>query len=572
MNNNPDKLMSLFLFDQASMTADQVRELSEWILQDPENTRAFIRNVMFHRGIHESFVRSDNAGEVLFAAQASDSLNEKTTVLNPEIWRLLSEDQKTAPSVEIPEPPVQPVKIVRNKAQIEIAPRKINKFSAFMAIASLAALLAIGLYIHFVPVTVHEEVATLVDAMDAQWAESAVPMKKGSRIITNTEPFMLRKGIAEFMFDKGIKVVIEAPAEFMFITGDQVKLSYGRLFAAVPQQAIGFTVTTPNAKIIDLGTEFGVQVDFGQTTELHVVKGKTTLVADEEGKKVSVQVNEGSARKVSDRSSDMRDIRCDTGLFVRAIQSNQKWVWRGEPLELADMIGGGNGLGTGRPEMGIRWENGAFASTSDYYVGQREQGTTDFIPVSNSPFVEGIFVPNSTKGPVQISTDGSILWDVPETRGQYCYNIRNSGSISRGNGRIPFHTQVLDGKPCGKPGNPVISMHANSAVTFNLQEIRNYYKDFSLKSFTAECGYSETFFDYAAKVDPDIKPQASFYVLVDGKPRFSKINMTPQDKACSIQVELTPDDHYLTLAVTEGGDRKVSYDWCLYGWPRINVE
>lgn len=571
MSDSPDTLMSLFVFDQASMTADQVGELSEWILAKPENTQAFIRNVMFHRHIHESFVRSDNAGEVL-AIQSNDPAGQTDQLLNPEMWRLLSEDQETAPSVNIPAPPAQPVEIVKNRPRTIAGPRKINKFSAFAAIASLAALLCILTYIHLVPVTVHEEVATLIDTLDAQWAETVTPMKKGSRLVTNTEPFMLRKGIAELLFDNDIKVLIEAPAEFVLITDDQVKLTYGRLYAVVPQQTIGFTVTTPNAKVIDLGTEFGVQVDFSRTTEVHVVKGKTTLLADQKGQMISLQVNEGAAKKISDRTSDVQDILCDTGLFIREIESDRKLIWRGGPLELADMIGGGNGLGTGRPDTGIRWEDGSFVSTHAYHVGQREQGTTDFIPVPESMFIEGVFVPNSTKGPVQFSTDDQLRWDLPETPGQYCYNIHNSGGISRGNGRIPFHTQILDGKLCGTPNNPVISMHANAAVTFNLQEIRQYYKNFSLTSFSAVCGYSETYFEYGAKVDPDIKPQASFYVLVDGQQRFAKPNHTPQGKACPVEVDLLPEDRYLTLAVTGGDDQKVSYDWCLFGQPRIRIE
>jgi hypothetical protein len=570
MKETPDKLMSLFFFDQASMNPEQIKALSEWILQDPENARIFIQNSMFHRNIHESFVRSDNAEGLIFSLDSQDT-DEAAQALNPEIWRLLSEDEKTAPSVEPPQPEKQPV-MVLNKTKVEQAPWKINKFSIASAVLALAALLFIIVYIHLVPVPVHEEVATLTDTIETQWAESATVIRKGSRISTNTEPLMLRKGIAKLLFDNGISVLFEAPSEFVLITEDQVKLNYGRLYAVVPQQGIGFTVTTPNSKIIDLGTEFGVRVDFNETTELHVIKGKTTLVADQEAGKISLEVNEGHAKKISDQASEVTDIRCDTGLFVRQIQSEQNLVWRGRPLELADMVGGGNGLGTGKVNTGIRWEDGAFVSTQEYYIGERAQGTTDFIPVPDSPFVEGVFVPNSSNGTIQIAADPTIRWNVPDTPGQYCYNIHNSGSISRGSGRIPLHTQVLDGKLCGTPANPVISVHANAGVTFNLKEIRRYYQYFSLKSFTAVCGYSETFFDYAAKVDPGLIPQASFYILVDGQVRFSKVDMTPNDKACPVQVELLPEDHYLTLVVTGGADQKVSYDWCLYGWPRINIE
>lgn len=406
MNDMPDKLMSLFFFDQASMNCDQVDALSEWIRQDPQNARAFIRNAMLHRSVHEALVRSDSTEDMAFPdAQDSEDVEQ---ALNPEIWRLLSENEKTAPSIELPEPAKPPE--MMSQANIERLPRKVNKFSIASAFVALAALLFPIVYVHIVPIPVHEEVATLTDTVDAQWAESTAAIKKGARVSTNTEPLMLRKGIAKLLFDNGIKVLIEAPSEFALITGDQVKLNYGRLYAVVPQQAMGFTVTTPNSKIIDLGTEFGVQVDYEKSTQLYVLKGKTTLVADQEGRKVSLQVNEGSAKSISNQSQEVADIDCEKGLFVRDIQSGRNLVWRGGPLELADMLDGGNGSNSvkaGFPERKMGSGQPVILTTPELDLG-------DYFPVESNPFIDGLFVPNGVHGPVSITRDGQLIWNAPE--------------------------------------------------------------------------------------------------------------------------------------------------------------
>lgn len=408
MKETTDQLISLFLFDRASMSQEQMNELANWLRQHPDNIRAFIQSGMFHRDIHELFVRSDNVGDLVQSFDIPEA--HKKDIEDPEVWRLLSEQEKTAPSIAVKSLENKSKPVIIDKTRIQSSPRQMNKFSIATAIISLAALILMIVYVHLVPVTVHEEVATLIDTIDAQWAESAVSIKKGARIDTNTEPFMLRKGVAKLLFDNNTSVVVEGPAEFVLVSYDQIKLNTGRLYAIVPQEAIGFTVTTQNSKIIDLGTEFGVQVDFGETTQLHVVKGKTTLVADQEGKKVSLQVNEGSAKKISDRSSEVLDIHCDKQLFVRDIQSDRDLIWRGGPLELAEMLHGSGGV---NGKVNGSFNNKRTGAERAVTLQSPELPPHSVYPVNDSVFVDGLFVPNGIHGPIPISQDQRFLWDAP---------------------------------------------------------------------------------------------------------------------------------------------------------------
>lgn len=81
----------------------------------------------------------------------------------------------------------------------------------------------------------------------------------------------LRAGLMEVAYPSGVEVLIESPATFELRGTNTVRLSEGRLSARVPKNAVGFTVETPAASVVDLGTEFGVSA--GKTgSEVHVFK------------------------------------------------------------------------------------------------------------------------------------------------------------------------------------------------------------------------------------------------------------------------------------------------------------
>lgn len=84
-------------------------------------------------------------------------------------------------------------------------------------------------------------------------------------------------GLAEFRFGDGVRVVVEGPAELEATSKKLAHLKYGRLLAEVPQDEIGFTVQTPTAKIVDLGTEFGVVAEPSGRTAVSVFKGEVDV-------------------------------------------------------------------------------------------------------------------------------------------------------------------------------------------------------------------------------------------------------------------------------------------------------
>jgi hypothetical protein len=129
--------------------------------------------------------------------------------------------------------------------------------------------------------TAEQEVAAHFTALvDVVWAAPREDYKRGSAIHAG-KLLALEEGTVEITFVDGAIVTLTAPATFIAESPSRGKLSAGRLAASVSPPARGFTIATPGATVIDLGTEFGVLVPprdeqtgrpLGQE-ELHVFSG-----------------------------------------------------------------------------------------------------------------------------------------------------------------------------------------------------------------------------------------------------------------------------------------------------------
>lgn len=118
-----------------------------------------------------------------------------------------------------------------------------------------------------------DTVAVLTKTVGVEWAEdSSIRPDSGNTL----EPCMLKleSGLAQIEFLQGSIVVLEGPVEFEIINPNGGALSIGKLRASVPEVASGFAIEVPNGKIIDLGTEFGLHVHEGGSTEVFVYQGK----------------------------------------------------------------------------------------------------------------------------------------------------------------------------------------------------------------------------------------------------------------------------------------------------------
>ena len=115
-------------------------------------------------------------------------------------------------------------------------------------------------------------VARITGLVDCQWDSNQKPLSFGQSIEPE-QRIELTEGLLQFTFESGAKVVMQGPASFTPKSDMTAELAHGKLSAVVPEQARGYTVTTPTAEVVDLGTEFALDVDQDGTTEVHVLDG-----------------------------------------------------------------------------------------------------------------------------------------------------------------------------------------------------------------------------------------------------------------------------------------------------------
>ena len=121
--------------------------------------------------------------------------------------------------------------------------------------------------------------AQLAESTGARWQDPTFEAKPGARLPAGATHLIT--GLVEIQFDDGARVRIEGPAEFAAQSGRRMELSQGRIAAYVPPRARGFTIVTPTAEVVDLGTEFGLEVGSDGNTEVQVVRGIVSVTAVE---------------------------------------------------------------------------------------------------------------------------------------------------------------------------------------------------------------------------------------------------------------------------------------------------
>jgi hypothetical protein len=172
----------------------------------------------------------------------------------------------------------------------------------------------------------------------------------------------IERGLAEFQFHCGARIILEGPSEIQLLSSRSARLVSGKLTARVPAEAVGFEVFSPHGKVVDLGTEFGVRSS-GGATEVYVFKGKVEAHPATGSNAATSTVNlmeHQAAQMTSDTIRTIEPTPAD-GEFVRTIVAPPVIVPRTLRLNfdravegtIRDQAGAGTGLthrlpGTGK--------------------------------------------------------------------------------------------------------------------------------------------------------------------------------------------------------------------------------
>jgi hypothetical protein len=114
-------------------------------------------------------------------------------------------------------------------------------------------------------------VASVAGLEAVRWSAGQAPCAVGQALSRGAVE--IAGGFVSLEFASGAKAILEGPARLGLLGPNRARLYHGKIAAEVPDAAKGFTIESPEGRIVDLGTRFGVEVDDRGDTEVHVLQG-----------------------------------------------------------------------------------------------------------------------------------------------------------------------------------------------------------------------------------------------------------------------------------------------------------
>jgi len=150
--------------------------------------------------------------------------------------------------------------------------------------------------------------------------------------------FKISHGEVQLEFMNGAMIAVEGPAELQIESKDTVNVLSGKIGAYVPERAHGFTINAPSAAVIDLGTEFAMNVDETGASEVEVISGEVelSLLGDDGNTLFSRRVRETGSIRADRQSKSLSETASGKIIFPRVQLHNDTPLIVGE--DYADLI------------------------------------------------------------------------------------------------------------------------------------------------------------------------------------------------------------------------------------------
>lgn len=100
---------------------------------------------------------------------------------------------------------------------------------------------------------------------------------RGKNRLRTGDRIVLERGLLQLEFPSGVEALIEAPSKLEMVSDSEIRLDGGMAWFRVPESGKGFAVETAIARVIDLGTEFGLCFVGGEHLQIHVGKGRVRV-------------------------------------------------------------------------------------------------------------------------------------------------------------------------------------------------------------------------------------------------------------------------------------------------------
>jgi anti-sigma factor RsiW len=299
--------------------ASDFQRLNELMENDPAARELYIRMTHFHAELSEVALRAASPVEEspVEKSPVEDSAVEDSTaaLLDPAdrrpSWRRVLRRFAGAAKDEIWRRATQPKSISLTTAAIVVG----------LLITAMALVVIPAYQRSSTPAPYDAQpvvVARITRTLGAVWSEENAGQRASSNVVAG-EQIALDSGLVEITFGAGARVLLHGPAVLRPVSAKASFLEQGRLTAVAPSQAKGFTVHSPCANLVDLGTEFGVDVQSNGTTDVNVFVGsvevETLATAGNSARRLVL--TEGEAVRVAS-SGGFRNAPQNADEYVRA--------------------------------------------------------------------------------------------------------------------------------------------------------------------------------------------------------------------------------------------------------------
>ncbi|MEM7559595.1 MAG: LamG-like jellyroll fold domain-containing protein [Planctomycetota bacterium] len=175
--------------------------------------------------------------------------------------------------------------------------------------------------------------ATLRYAVDVVWPSDSPARREGD--VLSDGPFAFDEGVAEIDFFCGAALIVEGPANLDIESDWAVRVTQGRIRATVPPAARGFIVKVADSEIVDLGTEFAVEVG-ADNAQVEVIEGEVKLRGGELNGKHLLTGDVGTLQGTAEQANLASRVstRKDIASRQRVAEKERIEAWMSSVLEL----------------------------------------------------------------------------------------------------------------------------------------------------------------------------------------------------------------------------------------------
>lgn len=178
-------------------------------------------------------------------------------------------------------------------------------------VAAAAAAAVVGVAVWQTGVREPSEVATVRCTRHGQWADGR---EVAVGAVLQPGVWDWQCGLVELVTPGGTVLLVEAPASLEIVDAMHARLLGGKLVVRMPKGRSGFVVETPELKVLDLGTEFGVSVTSAGESRVQVFDGRVR--AETAGHAASRELQAGETVR-ADGKGGLAEDTFDAGRFIR---------------------------------------------------------------------------------------------------------------------------------------------------------------------------------------------------------------------------------------------------------------